>query len=127
MSRQSDLTNPSKAVREYAQLFNLIKLSNMKKIYNSISKKYNEENVRPELFSTEFKKASFVGTKENALKVILSWYNDGFSNHIIYRENDTYFWSDLDEPFVLIWFFSIDDFINEFKLPKSLKKEIEKL
>jgi hypothetical protein len=127
MSRQSDLTNPSKAVREPAQLFNLIKLLSMKNIYNGLSEKYNPVKFRPELFSAELKKSSIDGFGDNSIHVILSWKNIGFSDHEIYKVDESYLWKDAEEPFVCIWFFSIDDFIKKYKLPKSLKKEIEKL
>ena len=99
----------------------------MKKLYNGLSGQYNIDKMRPRLFSTELEKSSLDGLGCKTLHVILEWYNLGFSEHEIYRANDCYHWTDVDEPLFSLGFESIDEMMEKFKLPKSLRVELEKL
>ena len=96
----------------------------MKKKYALISKKYKVKKG-PKLFSTELKTSSTTG--RNTLHVVLAWYNFGFCDHEIYKENDIYRWIDAEEPLFTLGFESIDEMMEEFKLPNSLRVELEKL
>jgi hypothetical protein len=97
----------------------------MKKKYAFISKKYNVKKKGPKLFSTELTTSSKTG--RNTLHVVLAWYNFGFCDHEIYIENGRYRWTDEEEPLFTLGFDSIDEMMEEFKLPKSLRVELEKL
>jgi|LakMenE01Jun11ns_1017448.scaffolds.fasta_scaffold9141554_1 hypothetical protein len=100
----------------------------MKKILNNgLTARYNVENMKPKLFSTELEKSIRPDLGENTLYVVLDWYKYGYSEHEIYKFNNVYLWTESEDPFMLIGFKSIDAFIKEFKLPKSLKNELEKL
>jgi hypothetical protein len=97
----------------------------MNKIDKWITEKYNVKKERPDIYSSKLKKSSFTGGF--ALHVVISWYNSGFIDHKIYRINDSYVWTDAEEPLAILVFKSIDELMKVLRLPQFLKEEIEEL
>jgi hypothetical protein len=96
-------------------------------------KKVNNELMN--VFEIKFKQPKVLGIGYDynsadelvLLYVLIDWYEFGKAMHKIYKINDVYHWTDDMSPIPVRTFYSIDDLMWEFELPKSLKKEIEEL
>jgi hypothetical protein len=96
-------------------------------------KKVNNELVN--IIEIKFKQPNVLGLghgynsadKLVSLNIILDWHEFGKALHKIYKINDVYLWTDDKSPIPVRTFYSIDDLMYEFELPRTLKKEIEKL
>jgi hypothetical protein len=96
-------------------------------------KKVNNELMN--VFEIKFKQPKVLGIGHGynlageivSLTVIIDWHEFGKAIHKIYKINGVYHWTDDKSPIPVRTFYSIDDLMWEFELPKLLKVEIEKL